>query len=238
MDRGQPVGRWWSSGPGWLGWVRARWLPILLGLWLGTGNQGRAHTLPISYLTIVPDSNYLHLELVLNPFELNFFNELDSDQDGRLGPAELRSADRAMTDRLLGCLSLRVKGAPVAAEVAGINPDLDTHHVTLRAHYPVDVTLLPLTVESRLAAVTSGSHITQVTYGLGEGRKAARLDMQSPQITFDPSAAPARSDLAPNLEPEGERRFGGFELAAAGGLGVALVAWWWLGRTRQKDLPT
>jgi hypothetical protein len=27
----------------------------------------RAHTLPISYLTVVPDSEYAHLELTLNP---------------------------------------------------------------------------------------------------------------------------------------------------------------------------
>ena len=44
--------------------------PLRIGLAL-TALAGRAgaHTLPISYLSVVPDADYLHLELLLNPFE-------------------------------------------------------------------------------------------------------------------------------------------------------------------------
>ena len=60
-------------------------LPALCSMLLAT-HTARAHTLPISTLTLVPDENYLHLELILNPFELTFFSELDANHDGRFDP--------------------------------------------------------------------------------------------------------------------------------------------------------
>jgi hypothetical protein len=162
-----------------------------LALLLLAGRLG-AHTLPISYLRVVPDADYLHLELALNPFELNFFSELDTNKDGRLDPAELEGRQTLVAARILDCVKLRVGGKPVAAEVSGITPDVDSHHFTLRAQYPVDARSAPLEIESTLGTITSGSHLTQVTYSLAGNRQLAQLDTQSAKVTFEPPAkAPA-----------------------------------------------
>jgi len=58
----------------------------------------------------------------------------------------------------------------------------------LRAHYKVDARGLPLTVESDLAALTSASHLTQVTYVNGSRQQLAQLDSQSRKATFQAGA--------------------------------------------------
>jgi hypothetical protein len=160
---------------------------LLIGLALAAlAGRAGAHTLPISYLTLVPDADYLHLELALNPFELNFFSELDTNKDGRLEPAELLGRQELVTRRILSCLSVRVGGKAVAAEVAAITPDVDTHHVTLRAQYPADARRRPLDITSSLISITSGSHLTQVTYRSGGRQRLAQLDYLSTNVTFEP----------------------------------------------------
>ena len=148
--------------------------------------DGRAHTLPISYLYVVPDTDYVHLELMLNPFELSFFSELDQNRNGQLEPAELGAQKETVTRRLRDSLKLTVKGKLIPAEVSGLTPDVDSHHLTLRAHYRVDARRAALTIESTLARITSGSHLTQVTYLRAGQRQLAQLDMQSPKATFEP----------------------------------------------------
>jgi hypothetical protein len=165
---------------------------LVLALFLG-GLATSAHTLPISYLTIVPDADYLHLELVLNPFELSFFSEIDTNHNGRLDPAELTGRDREITRRLLNCLVLRVNGRRVQAETAGVTPDLDSHHLTLRAHYRVDARHTQLTLRSNLNTLTSGSHITHVRYGKAGHIQSAQLDLQSTEAVFKPFAPQAVS---------------------------------------------
>ncbi|MHB8524071.1 MAG: hypothetical protein ACYDH9_25390 [Limisphaerales bacterium] len=156
-----------------------------------------AHTLPISYLTVVPDKDYLHLELVLNPFELNFFSEIDTNHNGRLDPAELAGQEKNLTRHLLNCLRVRANGKLVRAETAGVTPDLDSHHLTLRAHYRMDALRTRLTVESKLNTITSGSHITHVRFGKPGHIQSAQLDMQSATVTFEPAEPQAPSVSAP-----------------------------------------
>jgi hypothetical protein len=155
-----------------------------------------AHTLPISFVTLVPEADYLHLELTINPFELSFFSEIDRNHNGRLESTELAAAEASITRKLLGALALEVDGRRLEAEVAGINADPESHHFALRAHYPADTRNVPLRLTSTLAAETSGSHLTQVTYRLGERTQAARLDTQSSRVTFEPFNGPGPgSDL-------------------------------------------
>ena len=198
----------------------------LLLLWLGFGAGLCAHTLPISYLAVVPDSDYLHLELTLNPFELSFFSELDKDHDGQINPAELEAQQTNATRRILECLTVRVAGKPVTAEVAGISPDIGSHHITLRAQYPVDARHSALTIESNLATITSGSHLTQVTCSRTGRRQLAQLDMQSPAVTFAPFEA-AQASAPPAVAASG--RLGGscaFCLALGlPGLLLAVARW-------------
>lgn len=145
------------------------------------------HTLPISYLTIVPDTEYVHLELTFNPFELNFYSELDWDKNGRLNPVEWEEHEREITRLVLGGLTLRADGKVIQPEVAGTTLHRDSHHATLRAHYRVSQPKQTFTVQSTLATLTSGSHFTQVTYGRGDQAQAARLDLFNASATFQPA---------------------------------------------------
>ena len=150
------------------------------------GLHAHAHTLPISYLRLVPDADYLHLELVFNPFELMFMSEVDDNKDAELSPAELEAHGQAMADRVTAALKIIVGEREVHPETAGMDPDLNGHHVRLRAHYRVDARRSPLTLDSGLIAVTSASHLTQATYAHADGVQMAQLDSQSHKVTFTP----------------------------------------------------
>jgi hypothetical protein len=163
------------------GWARAVFSGMLLAMAV---EPLCAHTLPISYLHLVADTNYLHLELTFNPFELSFFSELDSNHNGRLEPSELEGKQDQVTPRILDCLKIYIDGKLVRAEVAGLMPDLDSHHVTLRAHYLIKGPMAKITLESSLTSITSGSHLTQVTFLHDGQRQLAQLDLQSPTVTF------------------------------------------------------
>jgi hypothetical protein len=158
-----------------------------------------AHTLPISYLRLVADADYLHMELVFNPFELTFMAEVDENKDAELSLAELSAHGPRVADRVIGALKLSAGQAALRPEAAGMDPDLSGHHVRLRARYKVDARRLPLTVESDLPALTSASHVTQVTYVNGGDPQLAQLDPHSRRATFDPPAErkPAAAHAAP-----------------------------------------
>jgi hypothetical protein len=142
-----------------------RWIYALILL---SALGAAAHTLPVSYLRLVPDADYLHLELVFNPFELSFIAEVDDNKDNELDPGELQAHGQVVAERVVRALKISVGGREVRAETAGMDPDLSGHHVRLRAHYPVDARRQPLTVESDLASVMSASHLTQVTHAAWE----------------------------------------------------------------------
>src|SRR5690606_13485907 len=80
-----------------------------------------AHTLPISYLTLVKDKNYLHAELTLNPFELDFMSEIDANQDNVLDSAVLRDSDKLLSKRIFQHIKIRADGKFLSAETAGIS---------------------------------------------------------------------------------------------------------------------
>ena len=149
-------------------------------------HASRAHTLPISELTLVADEACLHLELTLNPFELSFFSELDVNRNGALELREWQGQGEKIAWRILENLTLRVNGRQVTADIAGLSQTYESHHIFVRAHFPADGRGARVSLESRLAELTSGSHVTQVTYGAGERVQFARLDMQSNKVTFEP----------------------------------------------------
>ncbi|HZQ46726.1 MAG TPA: hypothetical protein VFC07_06940 [Verrucomicrobiae bacterium] len=159
---------------------------LLAAMILFTFRAG-AHTLPISYLRLQPDADYLHLELVFNAFEISFISEMDDNKDGELDAAELTTHGQALANRVVSALKLRIGNRFLAAETAGMDLDMTGHHVRLRAHYKVDARRLPVTLESELNSITSASHLIQVTF-IGAGRQQlAQLDAHWPKITFQPA---------------------------------------------------
>ena len=153
-----------------------------------SGARAFAHTLPISYLFIVTDVDYVHLELSFNPFELASFSEFDTNKNGRLDPAEVETHSDKLARLLVENLTLSVDGKKIPAETAGVISDGDTHHATLRAHYRVQARDATINLESNLQNVTSSSHLTQVNCLRAGERQLAQLDSQSHKATFKPHA--------------------------------------------------
>ena len=211
--------------------VVLRCLGAALGmLALGAG----AHTLPISYLHLVPDADYLHLELVFNAFELTFMSEVDENKDGELSPAGLQAHGQMMADRVVAALKLSVAGREIHSETAGMDPDINGRQVRLRARYKVDARRLPLTLESDLHSLASTSLVTQVTYAHPSGTQAAQLDSQSRKVTFTP---PREPKPAPALTFAQRRKAAValvLELMAIP-IGFFLLALLWLARKRIKE---
>jgi hypothetical protein len=210
-------------------------LPILLSYLLAAGLTlpAAAHTLPISYLRLVPDADYLHLELVFNPFELTFMSEVDDNKDGELDLAELAAHGQVVAQRAVGALKLTTGEAVLRPETVGMDPDLSGHHVRVRAHYKVDARRLPLTVETDLPTLTSSSHLTQVTYVNGNHQQLAQLDPHSRKVTFQPPSEPRST--APQVEP---RRRAPLGLALLGAIAflfvVGAVLTWFLRKRRSQ----
>jgi hypothetical protein len=170
-----------------------------------------AHTLPISYLRLLPDADYLHLELVFNPFELSFMSEVDENKDGELSVSELQAHEQMVADRVLGALKFSVAGRELRPETAGMDPDMSGHHVQLRAHFKVDARHAPLTLVSDLISIASSSHLTQVTCVNGNNTQMAQLDSQSREVTFMPP--PEKKPAIPMTRARAV--FGGFWLLLA-----------------------
>jgi len=187
-------------------------------------SQAAAHDLPISGMQMVADEHYLHIELMLNSAELVFFSEIDQNKNGRLEVAEVNEHGDEIARRIVDCLTLRTGGREIKADVAGIVPDVSTHHLTVRAHYPVDVRSIPITVESRLWEITRGAHSTQVTFRTFEGSQSARLDARSRRVTFnEPQSPDAHQSVPDGSAPASTNTsYGGLPLGISIGL-VALV---------------
>jgi len=192
-----------------------------------------AHTLPISYLRLVAEAEYLHLELVFNPFELSFMPDLDENRDAELNLAELGKHGQTLAERVVGALQLSAGGSVLRSETAGMDPDLSGHHVRVRAHYKLDARKLPLTVETGLPKLTSMSHLTQVTYQNGAHQQLAQLDSHSRKVTFHPNEPSPAPDVR---TPPRQRAMSGHILVAGTGFlllaGAALV--WVLRKQRLR----
>ncbi len=187
----------WEAKPGHIvSRFRLMEVALVAGLLAFFNLRAPAHTLPISYVFVVTDKDYVHLELSFNPFELASFADLDANKNGRLDPEELALSQEKLSRQILDHLVLSADGKPVTAETAGIVPDGDTHHATLRAHYQVDASRAALTLESTLQEITSSSHLSQVNF-LRDGKpQLAQLDSQSHQVSF---TAPAHALSDPAL---------------------------------------
>ncbi len=196
-----------------------------------------AHTLPISYLFVVTDADYVHLELSFNPFELSSFSEYDTNHDARLDAAELAAIEPQLCRKLLDHLTLRVDDKIVTAETSGLSPEGDTHHATLRAHYRVDARRAMLVVSSSLAEITSSSHLTQLNFLRDGKRELAQLDAQSHTASFLATNAATCDPYLPGMcatcAPSSGR---GEMLAMTIGFGVVLLLGLYRARraTRQK----
>lgn len=207
-------------------WQRWTWLwAAVPGLAL-TAVQLCAHTLPISYLFVVADAEYVHLELSFNPFELSEFSELDTNHNARLDAEEFAATQSRITRRLLDHLKLKVNGHLVPVESAGLSPDGDTHHATLRAHFKTDARHATLAIESTLQQVTSSSHLTQVNFLRAGRRGLAQLDARAGTATFvqpaDARCDPALPGLCVNCRPVSGRG-GTLSLAVVFGLVLLLI---------------
>ncbi|MCW5553770.1 MAG: hypothetical protein KIS67_16630 [Verrucomicrobiae bacterium] len=163
-----------------------RLIAVTLALW-SSGARVEGHTLPISYLFVVTDVDYVHVELSFNPFELAGFSEIDTNRNGRLDPAEVRSQGDKLTRLLVEHLTVTVDRKRMIPETAGILPEADSHHAVLRAHYRVKAHGKSVSLESSLQKVTSSSHLTQVNFLSGGERQLAQLDSQSGKVTFKPT---------------------------------------------------
>ncbi len=193
--------------------------------------QAAAHDLPISGMQMVADEQFLHVELMLNSGELVFVRELDRDKNGRLDVAEVNEHGDEVARRIVRCLTLKSDGRTIEPDVAGVVPDVGTHHLTVRAHYPIDARRVPLTVESRLWEITRGAHSTQVTFRALENSQVARLDARSPRVTFNesqelelPQGTPAGNPTAAKIESYGKLPLG-ISVAVATLVGGYLIFW-------------
>jgi len=153
---------------------------------VAAAGAARAHDLPISNMTIVPDEQAMHVELVLNVGELNFASEIDLDKDGRIDLAELDKLGDEIARRIVSFLAFRVDDRPVELQNCGIVPDLGAHHLTVRAHYDVDARTAAVALQSRLVALTQGSHVLEIVFQRPSGRQLARLDGHASTVLFEP----------------------------------------------------
>jgi hypothetical protein len=152
-------------------------------------SQLQAHNLPVSEMMLVADDEYLHMEIVLNATELTFFREMDRDRNGHVSLAEAKERDEQVSRRIVDCFEIRVDGQIVEADVAGLVPNHNTHHLTIRAHYPADAAEAAVELTSRLAAITHGAHLVQVVYRTPHETRKARLNASADSVLFPAPAA-------------------------------------------------
>ena len=175
--------------------VKRRWFGLLVVAGALSPAGLSAHTIPVSYLTIVPDKDFVHVELVLNPFELNFFSEIDANRNGRLDREEVARFEEVGTRQLVDAIQLSVGGKVIRAEVAGASLAVDSHHLILRAHYRVDARQTPLSVRCSLARITRGGHATSVKYINRGRRQSAFLETEESGANFDPASPDAKPEV-------------------------------------------
>ena len=152
----------------------------------------QAHNFPISEMMLVADEEYLHMEIVLNATELTFFRELDRDQNGHLNFTEVADRGEQVSRRVVDCFEIRVNGQVVEADIVGLVPNYNSHHLTIRAHYLVDATEASVEITSHLAAITHGAHLVQLVYRTPHENHRVRLNATAASVLF-PAPAAGRS---------------------------------------------
>jgi hypothetical protein len=163
---------------------------VFLMAFVGFAAIANAHMLPISYLTVVPDTTHVHVEFVVNPYELQFFSQVDKNHNNVLDPEELGAFERLAKAYLVNLIEVEVGGKLIQADVAGANLAVGTHHVVIRAHYPVDARDVPISIHCNLWGVLRNSDVIIVKY-INKGRTQSRLvDSSKKLVTFDPAEKP------------------------------------------------
>ncbi|MEW5978648.1 MAG: polysaccharide lyase family protein [Acidobacteriota bacterium] len=165
----------------------------LIALFFSLTIVGRAHTLPVSDVILAPDENYVHLELLMNPFDLAFFSEIDGNHNRLLDPAELTQHQNVLTRKVLESLRLDLNGRTLHPEVAGTSLSLSDHHLILKAHYPIVALGGRLSLHSRLNEITHAGHLTRVQLIDGSRKSSAVLDARSVAAEFTLDGAPPSS---------------------------------------------
>jgi hypothetical protein len=159
---------------------------IAILLTTAAASSTRAHDLPISEMQIVTATDTMHVELVINTVELHATSELDRNRDGHLAYAELAPHGEMIARRVFNLLTFSVAGHPLQADVCGIVPHPNTHHLTVRAHYRVDARNAVIALESRLFSIVPGAHVMQITLHRPGKRQVARLSANSSTVVFSP----------------------------------------------------
>jgi hypothetical protein len=163
---------------------------LFLGAFAFVSAAANAHMLPISYLTVVPDKTHVHVEFVVNPYELQFFSEVDKNHNNVLDPEELGAFERLAKAYLANLIEIQVGGKLIKADVAGANLAVGTHHVVIRAHYPVDARDVPISIHCNLWGVLRTSDVIIIKY-INKGRTQSRLlESGKKVVTFDPAEKP------------------------------------------------
>lgn len=158
---------------------------VLAGLMLGTLNSiSYAHDIPISTIHIVPDNNEVHLQLVINSFELSFLSEVDQNHNGYVDPEELEVKRALIKRQLLSVLKISMDKRNIRAHSSGIMLNDQNHHLVFRAHYPRKQGFRSLKLVSNVEEITSRSQVTQVTFGTPGQEQMARLEGATNTATF------------------------------------------------------
>jgi hypothetical protein len=144
-----------------------------------------AHDLPVSEMRIVAAEEAMHMEIVLNSAKLNFFSEIDRDKNGFLDPEELKKQSDQISELIVDCLVFQIHGKLVTAAMVGVVPNVGSHHLTVRAHYPVDAREAPVHLKSSLRAIMRNSHVLEVTFQRPDQCYFARLDARDQGVLFD-----------------------------------------------------
>jgi hypothetical protein len=107
-----------------------------------------------------------------------------------LDPEELGAFEHLARAYLVNLLELQVDGETIKADVAGAYLAVGTHHVVIRAHYPVDARDVPITIHCNLWGVLRNSDVIMVKY-INRGRTQSRLvDSSKKLVTFNPAEKP------------------------------------------------
>jgi hypothetical protein len=164
-----------------------RTLIVLVYIMLGSlSTPGFAHTIPISVIHILPDREEVHLELIINSFELSFLSELDGNHNGYIDLEELNAKRSLLERRLLSTLRISMDGRDIQAGSMGLLLDQQNHHLIFRVHYPKKQNFESLKLVSNIEQITSKSQITQITYGVAGHQQRARLEAGANTANFGP----------------------------------------------------
>lgn len=131
--------------------------------------------MPLSEVRIVADQQRLHLEIMLNAWELQFFSELDADKNGEISRQELADRAEEIARLIIDHIHVQVDDQLVVADVTGIVPVYNTHHLSFRAHYAVDATSADVKVSTELASITHAGHVVDIVFQRPHTKQQARL---------------------------------------------------------------